>query len=99
MNVLSSRWIRAGALTSAMAIVSLVFLMNGFPLTAPAWAGLLAFTAVSAALWARMQSTPSLAQVIADSRAGDARGGKFRKDIVDGEEVLLRREDAIRRLR
>lgn len=98
MNVLSSGWFRVGALTSAMAIVSLVFLVNGFPWTAPAWAGLLAFTAVSAALWTRMRSTPTLAQVIEDTRAADARGGKYRQDIADGEEVLLRREDAIRRL-
>ena len=98
MNVLSSRWVRAAALTSAMAMVSLVFLVNGFPLTGPAWAGLLACTAVSAALWARMQSTPTLAQVIADSRGFDTRGGKHRKDIADGEEALLRREDAVRRI-
>lgn len=91
MNVLSSPWGRVGVLMSAMAIVSLAFLVGGFPWTAPAWAALLAFTAVSAALWMRMRSTPTLAQVIEDSRGARGRGGKYRNDITDGEEVLLRR--------
>jgi hypothetical protein len=68
MGVLSSRWVRVGALISAMAMVSLVFLVNGFPWTGPAWAGLMAFTAVSTALWVRMRATPTLAEVIQDTR-------------------------------
>jgi hypothetical protein len=91
MNVLSSAWGRVGVLMSAMAIVSLAFLVGGFPWTAPAWAGLLAFTAVSAVLWMRMKSTPTLAQVIEHSRATHSSGAKYRKDITDGEEVLLLR--------
>lgn len=77
MGVLSNRWVRVGAVTSAMAIVSLIFLVNGFPWTGPAWAGLMALTAVSAALWVRMRSTPTLAQVIHDTRGTETAGDPF----------------------
>ncbi len=65
-DLVSTRWIGVVRLAAPMSVVWLVFILHGFPWTGLAWVVSVAF---SAALWAGMRSTRSIAQVIDEIEA------------------------------
>jgi hypothetical protein len=68
-DFVSNRWIRVAGLVASMSIVWGIFIRYGFPWMGLVWVSL----AFSGALWLRMRSPRSIAQVIDDVEAEPVR--------------------------